>query len=364
MGWIALADHDGFSFAPHGLDATNSAPRLVDDAPDAMLVRGSLVIETRLPITKQPEPLMVYTRPDKNPVHISLLAIPGGGLTLILDQGREVIHTSINHSEAGRMDILRITYSWDSPNRWGQLSLELSDQEQVVVVPVVAPKPLFLADIEAMIQPGPNRFMAPEVLYMAISTDIEPVGPMPSLAPETPIETPHGFQEIGTLRRGDLVVASDGNFVPVLQTLTRTVPARGHFQPVRLRAPYFGLKQDITVAPSQRLILSGSEVEYLFGQESVLVPICHLADATATRATCRGFLMTYTQLLLPQHEELNAAGAVIESLYIGRLRRKKDKLKASILAGLDRSGLPDHGRPICTVLNAFDTLILAEQRAA
>ncbi len=187
---------------------------------------------------------------------------------------------------------------------------------------------------------------------------------MPSLAPKTQVATPNGYQEVGELRRGDLVLTADGKSVPDLQTLTRTVPAKGHFSPVLLRAPVFGLQQDIIVAPSQRLVISGSEVEYLFGRESVLVPAFHLLGGTSARAASHRLLTTYTQLLLPGHEALDAAGTVAESLYIGRLRRKKDQLNASLLANLDRNQLPDHGPSIFPVLRAFDALVLAEQRAA
>lgn len=364
MGWIALADHEQQIFATKGLGAPMGSPALVDTSPGALLTRGSLVIETRLPTIKRPQPLVLYNRTGNWPFHFSLQAIPGGGLVLIMDQGEEILHKSINHSEAGRMDILRITYSWNSLERWGQLSLERSDQEQVILVSIDAPKPLLVSDIQSLIQPSADRFMAPDVIYLAVSTDIEPVGPMPSLAPKTQVATPRGYQEIGSLRRGDLVLTADGKSVPVLQALTRTVPARGHFSPVLLRAPFFGLQQDIVVAPSQRLVISGSEVEYLFGRESVLVPAFHLLGGTSARVAKHGLLTTYTQLLLPGHEALDAAGTVAESLYIGRLRRKKDQLNASLMSKLDRSWLPDHGPSIFPVLKAFDALVLAEQRAA
>ncbi|MBV1896367.1 MAG: Hint domain-containing protein [Rhodobacteraceae bacterium] len=364
MGWIALADHDQWDFSANGLNARHGASALVDTRPGMLLTRGSIVIETRLPTIKKPQPLFSYNRPGNWPLYLSLQAIPGGGLTLILDQGGEVMHQSINHSEAGRMDILRITYSWNSIERWGRLSLERSDQEKVILVSTNAPKPLLVSDIEALVQPSADRFMAPEVIYLAVSTDIEPVGPMPSLAPKTLVATPFGYQEVGKLRRGDLVQTAGGKSVPVLQTLTRTVPARGHFSPVLLRAPFFGLVQDIIVAPSQRLVISGSEVEYLFGRESVLVPAFHLLGGTSARPATRGLVTTYTQLLLPEHEALDTAGTVAESLYIGRLRRKKDQLGASLLADFDRSKLPDHGPSVFPVLKLFDALVLAEQRAA
>lgn len=56
---------------------------------------------------------------------------------------------------------------------------------------------------------------------------------------------------------------------PILQRMTRTVPALGSFAPIRLRAPYFWLLQAVIAAPYQRLIIRGSDVEYMFGQEPI-----------------------------------------------------------------------------------------------
>lgn len=290
--------------------------------------------------------------------------MPGGGLTLVLDQGGEVLHRTINHSEAGRTDVLRITCSWDSPARWGRLALERTDRDQARLVPVASPRPLRLSDALALVRPGSDRYVAPEVLFVALSDRIEPVGPLPSLLPDTPIATPTGYRAIRELRRGDTVLTPAGEHVPVLHVLSRQVPAHGSFHPVRLRAPYFGLQRDIIIAPSQRLVLSGSEVEYLFGRESVLVPARHLAGSSGAVPARPGPVVTYWQILLPRHEALIAAGTVTESLFIGRLRRKKAQLNASILAGLDRSGLPEHGHPIHLVLQAFEAVTLADRRAA
>lgn len=364
MTWIAVSDHDGHRFAEHGLDAPLNAPSLIGDAPDALLVKGSLVIETRLPVSHRPRHLVYYMCEGDWALHLSLQAVPGGGLTLVLEQGGEVLHQTLNHSETGRTDVLRITYSWDAPGRWGQLALERTDQDTVLLIPVPSPKPLRVADAKALMHASPNRYLAPDVLFLALSNEIEPVGPMPSLVPDTPIATPTGYRAAGDLRRGDLVVTAEGHSVPVLHTLSRTVPARGCFSPVQLRAPYFGLQQGICVAPSQRLVLSGSEVEYLFGQESVLIPVRHLLGGTAVVPAKSDTLVTYTQLLLPRHETLLAAGTAVESLYIGRLRRNKARLKASLFAPLDRSTLPEHGRSVFPVLKAFDAIVLSEHRAA
>lgn len=364
MTWIGISDHENHDFSSCGLDMPAGNSDLMTDGEDTLVVRGSLVIETRLPASRRPEPLIFYNRTGDWPLHLSLLAVPGGGLTLILDQGGEILHRTINHSEAGRTDILRITYSWDAPARRGRLALERSDAEKIVLLPVGFPKPLRLTDIRALSGSGSDRYLAPDVLYLAFSTAMEPVGPMPSLALDTPIATPHGYRPAGTLRRGDTVLTGNGEVVPVLHSLSRQVPARGGFAPVRLRAPYFGLHQDIQVAPSQRIVLSGSEVEYLFGQEAVLVPVRHLVGGASAVPAQTALTVTYTQLLLPGHEALVAAGTVAESLYIGRLRRQKARLQASILAGLDRASLPEHGRAFYPALRAFDAIVLAEQRSA
>lgn len=364
MTWIAISDHDNFHHSSVGLGQNTAGADLIDPSGDTLLTRGSLVIETRLPVIQRPRHLLYYSRTGAWPMHLSLQAVPGGGLTLILDQGGEILHRTINHSETGRTDVLRITYAWDSKARWGQVALERTDRDHVLLVPVPAPRPIRAEDALALVRPGSDRYVAPEVLYVALSSDIEPVGPMPSLMPDTPVATPDGYRAIKDMRRGDTVVTPNGDIVPVLRVLSRQVPAMGCFAPVRIRAPYFELKRDIVIAPSQRLVLSGSEVEYLFGQESVLVAARHLAASSGAMPEHVGPVVTYWQLLLPRHEALVAGGTVTESLFIGRLRRKKPELAASILANLDRAHLPEHGRSVYPVLHAFEAVILAERRVA
>ncbi len=364
MAWIAISDHSGHSFAAGGLGNPKGARDLIDRARDGLMAKGSLVIETRMPTARRPRQLLSYQGSGDWPFHLSLHADPGGGLVLILDHGGEVIHRAINHSDAGRMDVLRITYAWDSPRRWGQLALERSDQEMVPMLPVHCPSPLRVEDALALIRPGPQRHVAPDVLFVALSDQIEPVGPMPSLCADVPIATPHGYRPVCDLQRGDMVLTDNGCAVPVLHVVKRTVPASGSLRPVWIRAPYYGLAQDICVAPTQRLVLSGSEVEYLFGQNRVLVSAGHLDGTTTATPDCVDPVVTYWQVLLPAHETLIAAGTVTESLFIGRLHRKKTALGASLLAGLDRRTLPDHGQLTLMELRPFDASVLAETRVA
>jgi hypothetical protein len=58
------------------------------------------------------------------------------------------------------------------------------------------------------------------------------------------------------------------------------------------------------------------------------------------------------------------AGAPMNSLYIGRIRRKPDDLAQSLLAGIDRNALPEHGREAFKVLKWFEAIQVASSRAA
>lgn len=362
MTWIALSDAETREFDPAGLAASETQPT-ARPTPELM-PRGTLIIETRLTPAARPQPLLRYSCGGDRPIMLCLQSIPGGGLTFVLDQGGDILHQAINPSEAGRMDVLRISYSWDLAEGWARLSLERSDTDVARLMPLPAPIALRLEDVQLMTQRRGDFYIAPDVLYFAASDAVEPVGPMPSLAPATPILSDDEYRFAGRLQRGDRVRTTSGDLVPVLHRLSRTVPARGGFSPVRLRAPYFGLRRDIIVAPHQRLVISGSEVEYLFGKEAVLVPACHLVGGMAAVGEPRGSLITYTQLLLPGHDVMEAAGTALESIHIGRLRRQPERMAASLLRGFDRNSLPEHGGAVFPVIRAFEAIVLAEHRAA
>lgn len=357
MAWFAVSG-GGYSWSdPQTLPAAG-----VPDG-DALLVRGTLMLEFHLPESTRPEPLLLYAQDGDWPLRLALQAVPGGGLSFVLEQSGAVLHQTLNPTSLGRTDRLRLTYAWDAPARTGRLTLEQADGSQMQIAALPGPKPWRLRDLQALT--GPLAYVAPAVEYLALSSSMEPAGPAPGLLPSAPVATPEGYRALGSLQRGDLVLTGSGEAVPVLQVVERQVPALGSFAPVRLRAPYFGLLQDIQVAPFQRLVLSGSEVEYLFGQPAVLVPAGNLlGTGTALPGTAGAPLITYRQAVLPDHEPLLAAGAMTESLFLGRLRRAPQRLAASLLAPLGAGALPEHRQPKFPVLRAFDAAVLAERRTA
>ncbi len=329
-----------------------------------MLPRGSIVIETYLSDAFRPQTLLAFDRTGAQFGRFSIQSLPTGGIVLVDALGDDIRHATLAYDADGRLDAMRITYVWDTATDLGRLTLEHTATDTIISVDVCAPLPVPHDDLIFALQHMPQTDVSDDLVFVALSDDIEPVGPMPALTGQVPILTSAGEMRAADIRRGHMVLTDEGEEVPVLQVVSRVVPALGSFQPVRLRAPYFGLTRDIVVAPSQRLVMSGTEVEYMFGREAVLVPARHLInDRSAFYAKSPEFV-TYHHLLLPGHQALIASGSFLESLYVGRLRRQADALRCSVLANFDRARLPEHAKPVWPVLKPFEAVTLANTRAA
>lgn len=326
--------------------------------------RGTLMFETRVVGNVRPHDLL--SQPHVFPFKrvLAFRAVPGDGITIVHKHHNDLTHAAIRWVGDGRPQTLRITYSWDADSGWGRLSLEQPESTRVLHSMVPNPRPILTNDLRDLMMGSDTRVLSKDVLFAAVSTDITPVGPMPSLHPGTPLATPAGYKAAGTLKRGDTVLSDDGQIVPVLQVVRHTVPARGSFAPVRVQAPYFELARDIIVAPEQRLVLKGSEVEYIFGQEAVLVPARHLVNGFAATFVATQSVVEYVQVVLPKHGAILAAGGALESLNIGRIRRNPSQLAASVLADVPSRLLPEHARSIHQVLRPFEAITLINQRAA
>ncbi len=364
MSWIALLDKSRADFRPDGLaqPGPKASQPLAADLPP--LAKGSLVVETRVSPYDRPQTLLGFVSGAVGGVRLSLQAVPGGGVVLIVNRGNSTSHVAVNLDTGGRADTLRITYSWDCSVSLGRLAVECPGTFRVAQKEVPNPIGLSLRDIQECIEEQEARVCASDLSYVAMSNCIEPIGPMPSLTAQTPVMTNDGYVPVEQLRRGDVVQTPNGDLVPVLHNIRRTVPAAGLFAPIRLRAPFFGLTQEIVTSPTQRLVIGGSRVEYTFGSEFVLVPAGHLLHGNAAVAVKDKPLVTYCQLLLPNHEAILAAGTYLESLDLGRLRRRRDILRATLMARYSRAKLPEHARTAYPVLREFDALTLAAQRAA
>nr|WP_309502854.1 Hint domain-containing protein [uncultured Roseovarius sp.] len=362
MGWIGISDHTGGWFNRAGLpEADNLDPSI---PLDAIAPRGTLLIETHLSPEGRPQTLLRFDRPQPWSGGLSLQVMPSGGIVLVEAMGNDVRHAALPHDLDRRSDEVRVRYTWDAPRRWGRLSLEHLAAGRIRSRSLQPPHPMPLEDLRMITRYPARREMDPDVSFLAVSDEVEPIGPMPGLTADVPIATPHGPVAAARLRRGDTVLTSTGDIVPVLQTVSQTVPARGSLRPVRLRAPFFGLAHDIVLAPHQRLVIDGSEVEYMFGAEAVLVPARHLVNGVSAFYSDGPDLVTYHHILLPEHAAVIAAGCPVESLYIGRLRRDPVALAESVLHAAPRHRLPEHASPVWPVLRPFEAVTLAKHRAA
>jgi len=350
MSWLALADNHTHSLA--------SFPT------DQPLPRGTIMLETRVAPDSKPQTIVGLEMRGSSTCDLTVQAMPSGGIHFLLRHEEEIIHAALSHDAEDQANLLRISYSWDVPAQLGRLVIERPGTNKLYIRHIERALPLSPEAILALVQPSGLRHFCDDLVFIAVSDQVEPIGPMPGICPKTPVQTPDGMKAIGELKRGDLVTTLNGDAIPVLQVLRKTVPARGSFQPVRLRAPYFGLAQDIVLTPEARLVVGGSQVEYLFSAENVLVPVKHLTSAASATFEGDHNLVTYVQLLLPDHEPIIAGGTAVESLSIGRIRRKRDLIGATLLGEFDLHTLPEHSKTAFPVLKSYEAVTLAELRAA
>lgn len=362
MTWIGVSDQNAAWFSLDGPDGARDAT--AGFPPGDLLRRGTLLVETRLSPDNRPQTLLAFRRSHPRQGTLSLQALPGGSVVLIEAQGDDTRTTVLPCPYDDRTDVVRLSYSWNAPEGTGRLSIERPSPNSTHSVALPKSRSMALDDLRDLTLRRDVTQIDREVTFYAISDAIEPVGPMPGLTSQTRILTSMGEKPVHRIKRGDVVITDRGEQVPVLQVVRRTVPAKGSFHPIRLRAGYFGLTRDIAVAPNQKLVMRGSDVEYMFGREAVLVPARHLVNNVSAFWAKGPEMVTYYQVLLPGHDAVMVSGCAVSSLLIGRIRRKPAALAASVLAGFDRNRLPEHAQPAWPILKPYEAVTLASNRAA
>ena len=108
MAWVAIADQTDVQFDVRGLGpgGARETAHIEPVARDLLVPKGSLVIETGLTPQKRPQALLTFRQSISGPLQLSLQAIPGGGLTLVIANGDDLQHCAITHAETGRTDLL------------------------------------------------------------------------------------------------------------------------------------------------------------------------------------------------------------------------------------------------------------------
>lgn len=132
----------------------------------------------------------------------------------------------------------------------------------------------------------------------------------------TPVETPAGARPVERLRPGDRVSTRDNGPRAIRWAGRKRVRGTGAAAPVRFAPGVLANTAPLLLSQQHRVLLSGPEAELLFGCPEVLVPAKALLNGDSVRLEPR-LQVDYVHLLLETHELLAAAGAAVESLFLG-----------------------------------------------
>jgi len=273
---------------------------------------------------------------------LALNLIPGDRVHAFVRAGDRSFQLATGFDLAAAQGALRLTLRWDCAAGEATLTAENLARGTIRQVALDAAPALTMAEMTGLAA-RPGR-LHPALAWHAVADHLHPVGPGICMAGDTPIPTARGTLRLAELCPGDRVLTRAGEMLPVRWCGSVEVPALGSFAPVRLKAGAFG-RGDLVVAPGHRLALSGAEVDYLSGEEEVLVEAGALLDGDTVVAAAEGPLFRYHGLLLDRHAIIESDGCALETLCIGGLARDSRLAATTALAELARAGgLPVHRR--------------------
>lgn len=260
--WLALSDHAGRLGA--------------NDLPNLML-RGTLVLDLIQP-KSGPSVLLDYRGTTDLPCVLSILYDQTAGISMLHRQDATVQRHHLPGPLPQNWALARLTYCWDVAAGTWMLLLEDTAGSWAEASHGSNPAPLGTADLLAMCAGPAAARRDAAVQWFGICEHTPPAPPAAWIGHRSPVQTPRGPVAAIDLRLGDLVQTLDQGAQPIQAMRTLTLPNRGRFAPILLRAPYFASHVDILVSQAQLTLLSGAGVEYLFGEDAVLAPAAALRD--------------------------------------------------------------------------------------
>lgn len=292
--WIALSDR-GI------LAAEQPQPTLLDV--------GLFVMELALPL-QAATVLLNHQADDGWPRTLAVFHDLAAGLVVLHRQGKAVMrHVLPGPLPQGRGNG-RLSFGFDAPARRWSLTFEVlgSDPPQKVVAQGANPMPMQMADVQALctqLRPdGP-------VLWFGLTRGEAPPTAAPWIGLRTPVETSLGPVAAGNLRPGAMILTADNGPLPLRALRRFDLPSRGSFAPVLLRSPFFGQRQDLLVSADQLITISGAEVEYLFGQDTVMMRAGDLVDGRTALSDQRRAVTSSVELDLGRPALFQADGCML-----------------------------------------------------
>ncbi|WP_291841192.1 Hint domain-containing protein [Limimaricola sp.] len=357
MSWVGLREGARGQFCPQGLG--RPAPSTPAD-PDALLPRGTLMLAFEVDPMQQGDLIRLDTH-QPWPCGLMLGLGPRGSVHLTQWQGNQIVTAALPTDLGAVRESTVISYSWDAPTRIGTLSLWLPDRRQLFQADVIGPLPLSYRMAAALMTLPDGCPLAPGVSFLALSDRVEPAGPTATIDGAAPVATPRGVVPMGRLQPGEVVLTGDGDIAQVRWAGWQDLPARGPFAPLVLRAPYYGARENVTIAPCQRLVLRGSGVEYLFARDRVGAAARHLRHDRAIVPAPPVLVKRWHQVLLDRPASLMLAGVEMEGLDAAPLLANPGTWGSSLLAGMPNEWRP-RGRfqdTTLRILNNTEAVTLA-----
>ncbi len=360
MSWIGLRDHRDGQFRPGGLDADTP----LTPAEDGVLARGSVQLECSYVRGTGAITLLHYDTEVPWPVRFTLFFDASGTLHLGHRVGSHGTWLRLDPGLSSPTDGIIITYAWDAPERRAWLSLYHPESDLFCHADLQGPMPLCLRDVRRMSSLDSGVSLGGSVEWLGLADHIAPMGPVPGLSGGARVKMSNGTpRRIDRVAVGDRLATVCGAGAIVRWIGSAALIARGRWAPLRLRAPYHDLQRDMEVSKHQRLLIAGSNVEYLFGVEEVSAAAGHLADRRSVLPAPTRPVVRYWQVVLDRPATLIAEGCAVESFDPGPILDDPSARPLTVLANLPSSLLPQRAATV-PVLQGFEAMTLAHAGAA
>ncbi|VDC23257.1 Hint domain-containing protein [Pseudogemmobacter humi] len=275
-----LSECAGLSVAGSGwlMLSGQSAPARLPDRLD----RGRLSIELSWPL---PQDVLLDWQAGEQT--LSLFHHPRTGLALLWREGECALRLRLAAPLPCTTRAARLDLSWEA----GAWSLRLEDAAGREIARARPPRgqpPAGLpgAALAALCRGDGIRRRDLSVLWFGLSDGVLPAR-SPWIGRATPIDTPAGPVAAGALQTGDWIFTRDAGPVRLRGVRHFEMPSRGSHAAVILRAPWFARRADLLVSADQMIALRGSEIEYLFDSEEIVVAAGSLIDGKAALADQR-----------------------------------------------------------------------------
>lgn len=277
-------------------------------------------------------------------IDLAVIADPVEGIGLFLRRGADAFQARAAWPGGdGPTALMRLTFQWDGAAGGWTLAIEDCTGERRALVSGSGAAALPIAHLGALCAAGMD-VRDPSVVWLALGEGRAPLGGLGrGLGADAMVLTPAGHVAAARLKAGDMVVTRDRGAQPVRAAGVVEQPAYGANVPVILRANYLGARLDLRLLPRQRIAMAGAEVEYLFGEDEVLVEAGYFVDDRTVMRGGEGGAMRLAYVLLDEPELICANGCWVESPW----------------PGADAAG---QGRAARRVLKAYEARTLAALR--